>query len=76
MNAKLTSTGDARTILVGLVSEYGQEIAREPRRLEGLLRDLCPASRREIAALTAALKAPVIHDLSTLRTQIPPPILV
>jgi hypothetical protein len=26
--------------------------------------------------LTAALKAPVIHDLSTLRTQIPPPILV
>ncbi len=45
-----------RQILKRLVAEKGKVIMLDPRRCEGLLRDYCPSSKREIGALLRSLK--------------------
>jgi hypothetical protein len=67
---------EPRRVLVEIVRQRGQEILDEPRRLEGLLRDYCPARRREIVALVAAHKEHGFKDLMTLKKQIPAQVLI
>lgn len=43
-----------RQRLVELVGRYGFEVARDPRRCEALLRDVCPQHKREIFVLVSA----------------------
>ena len=53
----------ARQTLARIVTQYGPSVADDPRRCEGLLRDLCGDARREINVLVAALKEKVVGDL-------------
>ncbi|MBY0527024.1 MAG: DUF4339 domain-containing protein [Gemmataceae bacterium] len=55
----------ARQTLARIVTQYGQEVAADPRRCEGLLRDLCGDARREISLLVTAVKERIVFDLQT-----------
>jgi len=46
-----------------LLQEYGREICAQPRRLEPLLRNICPEHRREVNLLFGAYKEHVAEDL-------------
>ena len=52
-----------RQTLAKIVAQYGREIADDPRRCEGLLRDLCGDWRREIHILVTAVKEKVVSEL-------------
>lgn len=49
--------------LAGLIKKHGTSLVDDPRRLEGLLRDLCGENKREINALIGTLKLRVPADL-------------
>lgn len=52
-----------RQQLQTLLHEYGREICAQPRRLEPLLRNLCPEQRREVNLLFGAYKERVPEEL-------------
>jgi hypothetical protein len=52
-----------RTILKDLVSRYGVSLTMDPLRTEGLLRDMCGASHREIFVLVNAVRQKIPADL-------------
>lgn len=60
-----------RQTLKQIVQQYGPEIASDPRRCEGLLRDLCGEHRREIFVLISALEEDVVGGLRSLTAQLP-----
>jgi len=58
------SRGDLpRRTLVELIARYGPALCDDPRRCEGLLRDLCGVYRLEIHILVASMKEHVAADL-------------
>ena len=54
-----------------LIRKYGTSLIGEPRRLEGLLRDMCGEHRREIFVVISAMKAQVAAELLTLSYGMP-----
>lgn len=58
-----------------LITRYGPALADDPRRCEGLLRDLCGAYRREIFVLISALQQGVAKDLLNIQPGTPYPVL-
>lgn len=54
-------------ILCRLIEQYGTGLCYEPKRCEGMLRDLCGEHRREISALVGALNQDVVADLLKLQ---------
>ncbi|MBI4859311.1 MAG: RDD family protein [Candidatus Riflebacteria bacterium] len=66
---------EARRSLVDLVGRHGRELAAEPRRVEGLLRDYCGTCKREIAVLTGAVKERIPADLKSWNGSLPARVL-
>jgi len=60
-----------RQQLCDLIATYGRSLCDDPRRCEGLLRDFCGESRREIHVLVGALKARVAADLLASQSGVP-----
>jgi len=60
---RLLAPGDARQTLRQIVATHGPDVRQDPRRCEALLRDLCPAEKREINLLLTALRERVPDDL-------------
>ena len=54
---------DARETLRQMVETYGREVCLDPRRCEGLLRDLCPGEKRDISLLLTALRERIPEEL-------------
>jgi len=52
-----------RIILKDLIRRYGESVARDPSRCEGLLRDTCGTCTREIFVLVSAVRQHVPVDL-------------
>lgn len=52
-----------RDLLHDLIRRFGHGVAEDPARCQAMLRDLCPAQRREINVLIAALREGVARDL-------------
>ena len=75
-SAPAAADEELRRALARLVEQYGRAICREPQRLEAMLRDLCPAYRREIFLLVAAVKEQVVADLLVSLDVLPEDILV
>lgn len=48
-----------------IIARHGREVAEDPRRCEGLLRDYCGGYRREISALVGALEEHAAADMLT-----------
>ena len=49
-----------------ILSQYGRSICDEPKRCEGMLKDLCNGEcKREITVLIGALRENVAKDLLT-----------
>lgn len=46
-----------------LLATYGRSLCDDPRRCEGLLRDMCGAHKREVNVLVSALKEHIATDL-------------
>ena len=65
-----------RQKLCEIVAKYGRSISDEPRKCEGILRDLCGSHRREIAALVNALKSRTPEELINASVGVPQEILV
>jgi hypothetical protein len=61
-------------ILALLVSRYGTSLAYDPLRCEGLLRDTCTRSNREIFVLVNAVRQQVPADLLNPRHTLPFPL--
>ena len=59
-----------------MVSRYGREIASDPRRTEGLLRDTCGSCDREIFILASVQKKHVPEELLSRAPSVPGDILV
>jgi len=64
-------TDAVRKRLVDLVATYGKGLAGDPKRTEGLLRDTCPGSGREIFLLVSAQRLRVAEDLAALSSSVP-----
>jgi DNA-binding CsgD family transcriptional regulator len=60
-----------RQKLSELLATYGRSLCDDPRRCEGLLRDVCGAHKREVNVLVSALKERIATDLlsSSARSQ-------
>lgn len=54
-----------------IISRYGQAIGDDPRKCEGLLKDLCGEYRREIFVLVSALKERVAAELLAMPGGLP-----
>jgi hypothetical protein len=54
-----------------ILTQYGRAICDDPRRCEGMLRDLCPEHKREVNVLMAALREGVAEDLMTMSAAAP-----
>jgi hypothetical protein len=67
---------EPRQRLSEILARFGTSIADDPRRCEGVLRDLCGNHRREINLLVAALKERVPSDLLTASAAVPREVLV
>ena len=65
-----------REELARLVSRYGREIASDPHRCEGLLRDTCRSCDREIFILSSVQKKHIPEELLALAPSVPREILV
>ncbi|MFQ5554738.1 MAG: substrate-binding periplasmic protein [Acidimicrobiia bacterium] len=63
---------EARQALQDLVARYGPGLAEEPRRVQGLLRDVAGAHRREISALVAAAEEGVGATLAAASDSLGP----
>lgn len=59
-----------------IITKYGRPICDDPKRCEGLLRDLCPGYRREVHILISALKEHVVSDLLALAKTTPQAVLL
>ena len=64
-----------RAVLRDLIAQYGISLAMDPVRTEGLLRDTCGASRREIFVLVNAARQKVPADLLAPRHSLSLPAL-
>jgi hypothetical protein len=53
-----------RDKLCQMLAKYGSPLVEDPRRCEGLLRDLCPQDKREIHVLLGALRERVPAELA------------
>src|SRR5277367_1292476 len=53
--------------LCQLSETYGRALCREPQKVEAMLRDLCPESKREIFLLVSALKEQILPDLMSVQ---------
>ena len=63
----------ARQTLIEIIRQYGPGLVDEPRRLEGLLKDLCGEYKREIHTLMDAARERVAQDLlAGARNSLPP----
>lgn len=65
-----------RQTLSKIVHKYGVSLCDDPRRCEGLLRDLCGEHRREIYVLVTALEEGVAADLLGSQDNIPQEVLL
>lgn len=65
-----------RHTLARIIAKHGREICETPKRLEGLLRDLCGAHRREINVLVGALEERVAADLLAAGLSMPHNVLL
>ncbi len=72
----MAATDRPREELARIVSRFGREIAADPRRCEGLLRDSCGSCDREIFILASAQKKRVPEELLALAASVPGEILV
>ncbi len=54
-----------RDKLEGIVRRYGREVAEDPKRCEGLLRDLCGPHPKEIHVLVQAVRVGIVADLNS-----------
>ncbi|NEP61840.1 MAG: hypothetical protein F6K31_33625 [Symploca sp. SIO2G7] len=56
-----------------LIEKYGSSLYEEPKRCEGMLRDLCGQYRREIAVLISAINQNLVAEmLEQKKNNIPP----
>jgi parallel beta-helix repeat protein len=60
-----------RQKLCEIIVQYGRSVCDDPRRCEGLLRDLCPDHRREVFVLASALKERVAAELIASSAGVP-----
>ena len=67
---------NARQKLIDLVARFGHELSEDPRRCEGLLRDVCFDQKREILILVTAIKEGVPQELLRLQKSIPQKVLL
>ena len=58
-----------------LIAKHGRDLCEDRRRCEGLLRDVCGSSKRELNLLLMALKEGVATDLAAARTGVPAAVL-
>lgn len=65
-----------RLKLSEIVARHGQEVVRDGRRLEGLLRDYCGEYRREVSVLVMALEEHVPKDMLAAPTATPREVLL
>jgi len=65
-----------RQKLCEIIAKYGYSLCEDPRRCEGLLRDLCGEHKREIFVLICALKERVADDLLASQDGIPREVLL
>jgi nitrous oxidase accessory protein NosD len=65
-----------REELARMVASYGREIASDPRRCEGLLRDTCGSCDREIFILASVQKKRIPGELLALAPSVPKELLV
>lgn len=65
-----------RQRLKEIVAEYGAKVVDDPRRCEGLIRDLCGDRRREINLIISALKEGIPESILSSRNSISDDILV
>jgi hypothetical protein len=63
-------------VLLVLAKSHGRTICREPQRLEAILRDRCPAHKREIFLLTAAAREQVVAELVVTADQFSDEVLI
>ncbi|WP_289058801.1 formylglycine-generating enzyme family protein [uncultured Mesotoga sp.] len=54
---------EVRDGLVEIIANNGNQVLKDSRRLEGLLRDFCGEYRKEIAALVGAMREGIIEEL-------------
>jgi hypothetical protein len=66
----------ARTTLAELIAKHGKTLSDDPRKTEGLLRDLCGDQRREISVLVGAMRERVPADLQASQGGTPMPMVV
>jgi len=59
-----------------VIAQYGRSVCDEPKRCEGLLRDLCPEYKREVNVLVSALKERVAAELMTASDAMPKEFLI
>ena len=59
-----------------IIIQFGRGLIDEPRRLEGLLNDLCGEYKREIFVLVNAVKAKVPEDLLVSKGNLPQEVLL
>lgn len=65
-----------RATLIEIIRQHGPQVIDDPQRVENLLRDLCPDSKREIQALMFALREQIPADLRQPPNGTPPVMLV
>ena len=65
-----------RKELAKIVSQYGKEILTNPQRCEGLLRDTCKDTQREVFVLTSVQKKHVPEELLSQIQSVPKDILI
>lgn len=53
----------ARQKLIDLVARFGHELSEDPRRCEGLLRDVCFDQMKEILVLIIAIREGIPPEL-------------
>jgi formylglycine-generating enzyme required for sulfatase activity len=62
---------NARQTLIDLVARFGHGLSEDPKRCEGLLRDVCFDQKKEILILVTAIKEGVPQELLRLQKSIP-----
>lgn len=65
-----------RLALRKIIAKYGNDLASDRRRVEGLLKDLCGEYRREINVLTSALEERIPLDLLAANKYTPREVLL
>jgi hypothetical protein len=66
----------ARNTLCDLVKQYGSPLGNDPKRCEGLLKDLCGDESREIFFLVSAAKEGIPERLITSQSNMPRELLI